>query len=322
MPRSDEATMDRIQEIQGGSILGYILSWDIHQEVELDREEATRRAFAAGLRHAFLPAPTPEVILDRTLEDIRQKHELKTAKVCKVTDTESKVLVGVLKHGRHDIAAHDVTFGTERRIWYHRKLASRNEYPWVFHRYGDDRAEALKQAEESRERVEYYETHATSIDLSAGVFRATVDACSGIAVRSHGGVYFVFARHKDAVDQMRAFMAELSTESFPCTFRAIPVYDDPQSRGDIWSLAFEEMMGEVKQIERELTEKTRKGGIWRDRTIALRLQAANKIGSKAALYRDTLQVQAQQLTDAIDRLRGAFQILAAEAQRLPGQQAS
>lgn len=283
-------TLDTITSVlaTGGNHLGDIVYWTL-AEARIDRSTLETIWNAAQLSPAMLPEPpTAEKALKVAVREaaVGQPNRL----IRLGLETEQEIVFAVVRETKHEEGS--VSYMQETRVVLdraservtaddpHHDLAT-----MIAARYGELRT-----------------TH-TPDDIRRSMMKV-LDSCAAITLRDHGGVVWVPSPYAEVVRRLQSAVERIGASKL----YILPVHastDANRTLGDAAKVAIEDELTALKmEIEGFMTSPPD-----RPSTLVRRLDAFEALKMRAALYRDVLQVQVQDLdktladlTDSIEHL--------------------
>lgn len=288
-------TLDKITSVlaTGGQHLGDIVYWTL-TEARIDRSSLENIWCGARLAPEFLPdPPTAEKALKAAVREASVGQPDRLIRLGK--EDEAEIVFAVVRETRHEDGS--VTYQQETRVTLDRKAETvSGDVP------GHDLAGVI-----TTQFAELRETH-TPDDIRRAMMK-TLDACAAVTLRDHGGVYWVPAPYANLVRRLQAAIEKIGSSKL----YILPVHasaDATRTLGDAATLAIEDELAQLKaEVEGFIATPP-----YRPSTLVRRLDAFEELKTRAALYRDVLQVQVADLDATLDGLASSVETLLNEKQ--------
>ncbi len=272
--------------------LGSIVSWGM-KSIVIAQDELRQLLDQNHLHAVKIPAIRSRKALNRALKEMVQDELIRL-----VADNAERITYVLIKVS-NDQEQEEVVFKRTLKVSY-RKNAAAGSDPLTF---SSVTAESVL-----RPLIEKYQTSYVSNDISRFILLTTVKACNGILLRPEGGVYFVPTAEQETMLHLRDFLDDLAAQQNALAYLSMfTIIDDTNAKRDMQRHAHEALKGELRTLHQELEKLTRKPDrSVRAVTVAKYLQEADRVGQEAALYRDLILLEAEDITQALDTLRQLF----------------
>ncbi len=275
--------LDKLTSVlnQGGQHLGDLIWWTL-AEASIDRSTLENIWSGAQLAAEFLPdPPTAEKALKAAVREAAIGQPDRLVRLGK--EDECEIVFAVVRETKH--ADGSVTYHQETRIILDRKAESVSS-----DLAGHDLAGVI-----TTRFTELRATH-TPDDVRRAMMK-TLDACAAVTLRDHGGVYWVPAPYAELVRRLQAAIEKIGSSRV----YLLPVHasaDANRTLGDAAKLAIEDDLAHLKAEVEEFVAAPPD----RPSTLVRRLDAFEALRSRAALYRDVLQVHVADLDSTLSAL--------------------
>ncbi len=258
----------------GGQHLGDIVYWTL-AEARVDRSTLENLWSAAQLAADHLPEPpTAEKALKAAVREAAIGQPDRLIRLGK--EDEAEIVFAVVRETKH--ADGSITYAQETRVILDRKVESvTSDVP------GHDLAGVI-----ATRFGELRSTH-TPDDVRRAMMK-TLDGCAAVTLRDHGGVYWVPAPYAETVRRLQGAIERIGSSRV----YLLPVHasgDASRTLGDAAKLAIEDELAALKaEVEGFIASPPD-----RPTTLVRRLDAFEALKSRAALYRDVLQIHVADL---------------------------
>ncbi len=283
-------THDKLKSVlnMGGQHLGDLIWWTL-AEARIDRSTLEKIWAGAQLAPEHLPEPpTAEKALKAAVREAAVGQPDRLIRLGK--EDEAEIVFAVVRETKH--ADGSVTYQQETRIVLDRKAESVSSDV-----AGHDLASVI-----STRFAELRATH-TSDDVRRAMMK-TLDACAAVTLRDHGGVYWVPAPYAALVRRLQGAIEKIGSSRV----YLLPVHssvDANRTLGDAAQLAIEDELAQLKaEVAGFVTTPPD-----RPSTLVRRLDAFEELKTRAALYRDVLQVHVADLDATLTGLASSVESL-------------
>lgn len=272
----------------GGDHLGDIIYWTL-TEARISRASLESIWAAAQLAPEYLPEPpTAEKALKSAVREAAIGQPNRLIRLGK--EDEAEIVFAVVRETKH--ADGSVTYQQETRI-----ILDRNAETVTADIAEHDLAGVI-----TTRFLELRDTH-TPDDIRRALMKV-LEACAAVTLRDHGGVYWVPAPYAELVRRVQGAIERIGRSRV----YVLPVHASPDASrtlGDAAKLAIEDELAQLKaEVEGFMASPPD-----RPSTLVRRLDAFEALKMRAALYRDVLQVQVQDLDKTLAGLAGSVENL-------------
>ena len=154
------------------------------------------------------------------------------------------------------------------------------------------------------------ETHLVD-DIRRALLKV-LDACAAVAIREHGGVYWVPAQHSETARRLQAAVSHIGTSRLDI----LPIHATPEATEALGHAAHASIEAEVANLQREIAAFLEEPPE-RTSTLVRRLEQFQALRAKAGLYHSVLSVQITDLDASLDELSRTVQRLLDGATQAP-----
>jgi hypothetical protein len=272
----------------GGQHIGDIVYWTL-SEARIDRSTLEKIWSGAQLAPEFLPdPPTAEKALKVAVREAAIGQPDRLIRLGK--EDEAEIVFAVVRETRH--ADGSVAYQQETRVILDRQAESVSS---------DDASHDLAGSIAVR-FGELRSTH-TPDDIRRAMMKI-LDACAAVTLRDHGGVYWVPAQYAELVRRLQVAIEQIGSSRV----YLLPVHasaDANRTLGEAAKIAIEDDLARLKaEVEGFVSSPPD-----RPSTLVRRLDAFDALKTRAALYRDALQVHVQDLDKALADLTASVETL-------------
>ncbi len=274
--------------LNGGQHLGDIAYWTL-AEARIERSNLETIWAGAQLAPEYLPdPPTAEKALKAAVRETAIGQPDRLIRLGK--EDEAEIVFAVVRETKH--ADGSVTYQQETRIILDRKAESvSSDHP------GHDLATAIA--------IRYGELRSTHTpdDIRRAMMKV-LEACAAVTLRDHGGVYWCPAPFAETLRRLQDAIEKIGSSRV----YLLPVHasdDATRTLGDAAKVAIEDELAALKaEVEGFVTSPPD-----RPSTLVRRLDAFEELKTRAALYRDVLQVQVSDLERTLAALTTSVETL-------------
>ncbi len=281
-------THDKLKSVlkKGGQHLGDLTWWTL-AEARIDRSTLEKLWTRAKLAPEYLPdPPTAEKALKSAVREAAVGQPDRLIRLGK--EDEAEIVYGIVQEMK--LTDGSLAYAQETRVVLDRKAETIT---------ADQPENQLAKVIATR-FAELRSIH-TSDDIRRAMMKA-LEACAAITLRDHGGVYWVPSPHAEIVRRLQGAIEKIGASRV----YLLPVHasaDANRTLGDAAKLAIEDELAALKtEVEGFIASPPD-----RPSTLVRRLDAFEELKSRAALYRDVLQVHVADLDATLDGLTVAVE---------------
>ncbi len=281
-------THDKLKSVlkKGGQHLGDLTWWTL-AEARIDRSTLEKLWTRAKLAPEYLPdPPTAEKALKSAVREAAVGQPDRLIRLGK--EDEAEIVYGIVQEMK--LTDGSLAYAQETRVVLDRKAETIT---------ADQPENQLAKVIATR-FAELRSIH-TSDDIRRAMMKA-LEACAAITLRDHGGVYWVPSPHAEIVRRLQGAIEKIGASRV----YLLPVHasaDANRTLGDAAKVAIEDELAALKaEVEGFIASPPD-----RPSTLVRRLDAFEELKSRAALYRDVLQVHVADLDATLDGLTVAVE---------------
>ena len=277
--------------VTNGEHLGDLVWWAL-SEAEVPRVRLETLWRSAGLDPSFLPEPTTAEkalkLAVRTAQLGKSDHLIRLGK-----ESEDELVFAIVEEQRHQDGS--VSFTQHARVVLDRKAETVTS---------DNPTHSLVgciAAEFARVR-----SMQTSDDVRRAMLR-TLNACSAVSLREHGGIYWVPAPHANLLRKLQSCIEQLGRSQL----YLLPVHRCAESERTLGEVAKASIEDELLQLQAQMVE-FKNAPPTRATTLVKRLECFDALRAKAQLYRDILHVQVTDIDTQLAELTQEVEVMLIE----------
>lgn len=267
---------------QGGSHLGTLLWWSLSNN-RVHHAALEDLARNHGLDPKYLPSPVKPVNAFRRAWRHANTRLSQGLMLRQIADTNDSIVVGLVEE-RANTAVMDLNYTTQAKITFDKLTESLSCY--ALH---DIYAKVS----------ELYQHHLAHTTQDIRFILSAFVRESGVSLRQQGGTYFIPASSQATLDALSAVVKEAGSNQ---VFQ-LPIYDSPQVKSTLTTVARETLDEEICSLRDELEsfdDKTR------DSTLEKRIARFDELRSRVALFSGVLSFSADGLSTKITDVQNAL----------------
>lgn len=299
-------------------LVGYTVFWRL-SGVRIQHDDLKQELEQAGFEAHTPNPPTARKSLRRALETwlasrqavkpTNSKNNTKKRDLIRVINKrDSEEMVFVIVAEQVDFCALGLEYGTDLRVKLNKKTKDITVTTTATGTINPT-AQASQIAQALDPYWQEYRDLLLAGDLSR-MMRDIITSIDGIALREHGGLYFVPITQQTELDNLRELISNISDKSFVA---ALPVINAQDAKQQLSQAIHHSMMDELSTMETDLQRflkfEEEKAGSVKKQTIIQRLGTYQTVQAKALAYNSLLGLQQNAIEKRLNQLRESARTL-------------